>query len=41
MGYDEIVAPDEVRDALLAALRLSAPRRRMPVTPRGGHGILP
>jgi catalase (peroxidase I) len=41
MGYDEIVAPIELRDALLAALRLSGPRRRLPVAPRSPHGILP
>ena len=41
MGYDEIVAPAELRDALLGALRLSGTRRRMPVTPRDTHGIAP
>ena len=41
MGYDEIVTPVELRDALLAALRLSGPRRRMAVAPRAPHGILP
>jgi acetyl-CoA carboxylase carboxyltransferase component len=41
MGYDEVVAPVELRDALLDALRLSGPRRRIPVAPRDVHGVLP
>ena len=41
MSYDEIVAPAELRDALLAALRLTAPRRRGPVEPDRHPGVLP
>jgi acetyl-CoA carboxylase carboxyltransferase component len=41
MGYDEIIEPAELRNALLAALRLSAVRRRAPVGPAQHHGILP
>jgi acetyl-CoA carboxylase carboxyltransferase component len=41
MGYDEVVAPADLRDALLAALRLTASRRRMPVEPDRHPGVLP
>jgi len=41
MSYDEVVAPVELRDALLAALRLSAPRRALPVRPSRHPGVLP
>jgi methylmalonyl-CoA decarboxylase subunit alpha len=41
MSYDEVVAPAEVRDALLAALRLSSARRRLPVAPEAHPGVLP
>lgn len=41
MGYDEVVEPAEVRDALLDGMRLSAPRRRGPAGPAAHHGILP
>ena len=41
MSYDEVVAPAELRDALLHALRLSAPRRALPVEPVRHHGTLP
>ncbi len=41
MSYDEVVAPRELRDMLLAALRLAGARRRIPVAPRDAHRILP
>jgi hypothetical protein len=41
MSYDEVVAPAELRDALLAALRLSQARRRLPVGPAAHAGVLP
>ncbi len=41
MSYDEVVAPAELRDALLAALRLSAARQRLPVGPEASPGVLP
>jgi acetyl-CoA carboxylase carboxyltransferase component len=41
MGYDEVVEPAELRDALLDALRLTSARRRAPVAPAAHHGILP
>jgi acetyl-CoA carboxylase carboxyltransferase component len=41
MGYDEVVQPGELRNALLDALRLTAARRRAPVEPAAHHGILP
>jgi acetyl-CoA carboxylase carboxyltransferase component len=41
MSYDDVVAPAELRDALLAALRLSGPRRRLPVGPEASPGTLP
>jgi len=41
MSYDEVVAPGELRDALLAALRLSSARRRLSVGPAAHAGVLP
>ncbi len=41
MGYDEVVEPSELRDALLDAMRLTAPRRRAPAEPASHHGVLP
>jgi acetyl-CoA carboxylase carboxyltransferase component len=41
MSYDEVIEPGELRNALLAALRLSAARRRAPVEPAKHHGVLP
>ncbi len=41
LGYDEVVQPAELRDALLDALRLTAARRRAPVGPAEHHGIAP
>jgi acetyl-CoA carboxylase carboxyltransferase component len=41
MGYDEVIEPAELRDALLDGMRLTAPRRRAPATPAAHHGILP
>ncbi len=41
MGYDEVVEPRELRNALLAALRLTAARRAQPPEPAHHHGIRP
>jgi len=41
MSYDEVVEPAELRDALLAAMRLTTARRRSVVGPAAHHGILP
>jgi acetyl-CoA carboxylase carboxyltransferase component len=41
MGYDEVVDPAELRNALLDALRLSGARRRTPAEPAAHTGILP
>lgn len=41
MGYDEVIEPAELRNALLDALRLTAARRRAPVEPAAHHGIRP
>ncbi|HSO94653.1 MAG TPA: carboxyl transferase domain-containing protein [Acidimicrobiia bacterium] len=41
MSYDEIVAPSELRDALLDALRLTSVRRQLPVRPLRVPGVLP
>ena len=41
MSYDEVIAPDELRNHLLAALRLSSARRQRPVEPIGRIGITP
>ena len=41
MSYDEVVEPAELRNALLAALRLTAARRSTAPTPVTGWGIRP
>jgi acetyl-CoA carboxylase carboxyltransferase component len=41
MGYDEVIEPAELRNALLAALRLTTARRRAPAEPAAHHGIRP
>jgi acetyl-CoA carboxylase carboxyltransferase component len=41
MRYDEVVEPAELRDALLAALRLTAARRRSQPQPVVRRGIRP
>jgi acetyl-CoA carboxylase carboxyltransferase component len=41
MGYDEIIQPSGLRNALLVGLRLSAVRRRLPVAPAQHHTIQP
>jgi len=41
MGYDEVVEPAELRDALLDALRLTTARRTAPTGPAEHHGVLP
>jgi len=41
MGYDEVVQPADLRNALLDALRLTEARRRAPVAPAAHHGVLP
>ena len=41
MGYDEVVEPAELRNALLDGLRLSEARRRLPVEPASHVGVLP
>jgi acetyl-CoA carboxylase carboxyltransferase component len=41
MGYDEVIEPAELRNALLAALRLSTARRRGLVEPAAHHNIRP
>lgn len=41
MSYDEIVAPSQLRDALLDALRLTSVRRQLPVRPHRVSGVLP
>jgi acetyl-CoA carboxylase carboxyltransferase component len=41
MSYDEVIAPAELRDALLAALRLTTARRQLPVRPVRPPGVLP
>jgi hypothetical protein len=41
LSYDEVVEPAALRDALLAALRLTSARRRAPVGPATHHTILP
>jgi acetyl-CoA carboxylase carboxyltransferase component len=41
MSYDEVVAPAELRDALLDALRLTSARRDLPVRPVRQPGVLP
>lgn len=41
MSYDEVVAPAELRDALLQALRLTGARRQLSVRPVRQPGVLP
>jgi acetyl-CoA carboxylase carboxyltransferase component len=41
MSYDDVVDPRDLRDRLLAALRLGAPRRAQPAAPVAHHGITP
>lgn len=41
MSYDEVIAPGELRNYLLAALRLSSARREMAVEPIARIGISP
>ncbi len=41
MSYDEVIEPDELRNSLLAALRLSAARRSRAPEPARHHGISP
>ncbi|MCU1462457.1 MAG: hypothetical protein JWO37_2532, partial [Acidimicrobiales bacterium] len=40
-SYDDIVAPAELRDALLAGLRLAAGRRSGPWAPLARVGVSP
>jgi acetyl-CoA carboxylase carboxyltransferase component len=41
MGYDEVIEPAELRNALLAALRLTETRRSGAVEPAAHHSIRP
>ncbi len=41
MSYDDVVEPSELRNALLAALRLASARRAEPAAPAHAHGIRP
>jgi acetyl-CoA carboxylase carboxyltransferase component len=41
MSYDEVIEPRELRNALLAALRLASRRRSEPPEPVRHHGIRP
>jgi methylmalonyl-CoA decarboxylase subunit alpha len=41
MSYDDVIEPREVRNALLAALRLASARRSQPPEPARHHGIMP
>ena len=41
MSYDEVIEPRELRNALLAALRLASQRRSEPPEPARHHGIRP
>jgi acetyl-CoA carboxylase carboxyltransferase component len=41
MSYDEVIEPGELRNALLATLRLSAARRSQPPEPAYHHGVSP
>jgi methylmalonyl-CoA decarboxylase subunit alpha len=41
MSYDDVIEPGELRNALLAALRLSAARRSQTPEPTRHHGIRP
>src|ERR1700733_4233156 len=41
MGYDEVIDPRQLRNALLDGLALSEPRLQGPFEPARSHGILP
>jgi acetyl-CoA carboxylase carboxyltransferase component len=41
MSYDEVIEPRELRNALLAALRLGSQRRSDRPEPARHHGIRP
>jgi acetyl-CoA carboxylase carboxyltransferase component len=41
MSYDDVIEPRELRNALLAALRLTSARRSEPPVPARHHGIRP
>jgi acetyl-CoA carboxylase carboxyltransferase component len=41
MSYDDVIEPRELRDALLAALRLTSARRSEPPEPARHHGVRP
>jgi hypothetical protein len=41
MSYDDVIEPAELRNALLAALRLASARRTEPPHPVAHHGIRP
>ena len=41
MSYDDVVDPRDLRDRLLAAVRLTAPRRTQPTVPVEHRGITP
>ena len=41
MGYDDVIEPAELRNALLSALRLASVRRQAPVEPAAHHSIRP
>jgi methylmalonyl-CoA decarboxylase subunit alpha len=41
MSYDDVIEPCELRNALLAALRLTSARRAQPAMPARHHGIRP
>jgi acetyl-CoA carboxylase carboxyltransferase component len=41
MGYDDVIEPAELRNALLSALRLTSARRRAAVEPAAHHSIRP
>jgi acetyl-CoA carboxylase carboxyltransferase component len=41
MSYDDVIEPRELRNALLAALRLALTRRAEPPRPARHHGVRP
>jgi methylmalonyl-CoA decarboxylase subunit alpha len=41
MSYDDVIEPRELRNALLAALRLASARRTEPASPTRHHGVRP
>ena len=41
MSYDDVIEPGELRNALLAALRLASARRSEPASPARHYGIRP